>query len=102
MQPSLQGDSMKNGFGDMFGGMFGPVPKGDCRLGMNGLVAVNVNTGGTPDYKTYDVKTGKLTNCTEFSMELDGSFFLIPTMMPLRRDLRKMLKIMIELFVSIE
>ena len=80
MQPSLQGDSMKNGFGDMFGGMFGPVPKGDCRLGMNGLVAVNVNTGGTPDYKTYDVKTGKLTNCTEFSMELDGSFFLIPTM----------------------
>ena len=80
MQPLLQGDTMKNGFADMFGGMFGPVPKGDCRLGMNGLVAVNVNTGGTPHYKTYDVKTGKLTNCSEFSMELDGSFFLIPTM----------------------
>lgn len=71
---------MKNGFGDMFGGMFGPVPKGDCRLGLNGLVAVNVNTGGEARYKTYDVKTGKLTNCTEFSMEMDGSFFLIPTM----------------------
>ena len=71
---------MKNGFGDMFGGMFGPVPKGDCRLGLNGLVAVNVNTGGEPHYKTYDVKTGKLTNCSEFSMEMDGSFFLIPTM----------------------
>ena len=80
MQPLLQGDTMKNGFADMFGGMFGPVPKGDCRLGMNGLVAVNVNTGGTPHYKTYDVKTGKLTNCSEFSMEMDGSFFLIPTM----------------------
>ena len=70
---------MKFGFGEMLGGMFGPVPKGDCRLGLNGLIAVNVNTGGVPKYKTYDIKTGKLTNCSEFALEMDESFFLIPT-----------------------
>ena len=63
----------------MFGGMFGPVPKGDCRLGLNGLIAVNVNTGGVPKYKTYDIASGQLTNCSDFALELDGSFFLIPT-----------------------
>ena len=71
---------MNMGFGEMFGGLFGPVPKGDCRLGLNGLIAVNVNTGGTPRYKTYDVKSGRLTNCADFALEMDGSFFLIPTM----------------------
>ena len=70
---------MKFGFGEMLGGMFGPVPKGDCRLGLNGLIAVNVNTGGVPKYKTYDIKTGKLVNCSEFALEMDESFFLIPT-----------------------
>lgn len=70
---------MKTAFGDMFGGMFGPVPKGDCRLGLNGLIAVNVNTGGVPKYKTYDIASGQLTNCSDFALELDGSFFLIPT-----------------------
>lgn len=71
---------MRTGFGEMFGGAFGPVPKGDCRLGLNGLVAINVNTGGAPKYKTYDVKTGTLTNCSDFALEMDGSFFLIPAM----------------------
>ena len=71
---------MRFGFGDLFGGMFGPVPRGDCRLGLNGLIAVNVNTAGAPKYKTYDISTGKLTNCSEFALEMDGSFFLIPTM----------------------
>ena len=74
---------MKNGFGEMFsgmfGGMFGSVPKGDCRLGLNGLIAVNVNTGGAPKYKTYDIASGQLTNCSDFALELDGSFFVIPT-----------------------
>ena len=72
--------TMNFDFGGMFGGLFGPVPKGDCRLGLNGLIAVNVNTVGEPRYKTYDIKTGKLTNCSEFALALDGSFFLIPTM----------------------
>ena len=82
---------MTNGFGEMFsgmfGGMFGPVPRGDCRLGLNGLIAVNVNTGGAPKYKTYDVESGKLTNCSEFALEMDGSFFLIPTMKVARGDI---------------
>lgn len=48
--------NMNFGFGEVFGGLFGPVPKGDCRLGLNGLIAVNVNTGDTPRCKTYGVK----------------------------------------------
>ena len=47
---------MNFGFGEVFGGLSGPVSKGDCRLGLNGLIAVNVNTGDTPRCKTYDVK----------------------------------------------
>ena len=78
---------MKSDLGEMFGGMFGPVPKGDCRLGLNGLIAVNVNTGGVPRYKTYDVESGTLTNCSDFALEMDDSFFLIPTMSVKRGDI---------------
>ena len=80
-------NAMKSGLGEMFGGMFGPVPKGDCRLGLNGLIAVNVNTGGAPRYKTYDVESGTLTNCSDFALEMDGSFFLLPTMSVRRGDI---------------
>ena len=69
---------MINSFGNLFGKMMGPVPSGDIRLGMNGLPAINVNTGGTPQYKTYDYKTGTFTNCSEFAWDLDNSFFLVP------------------------
>ena len=43
-------------------GMFGKVGNGMCRLSMNGDIAVKTSTG----YKTYNVKTGKLTNCNNF------------------------------------
>ena len=69
---------MNNSFETLFGNLMGPVPAGDVRLGMNGLPAINVNTNGTPQYKTYDVETGTFTNCSEFVWNMEGSFFLIP------------------------
>lgn len=50
-----------NGIADgMFGNMFSRLGKGMCRLGVNGQMAVKTSNG----YKTYDVKTGRLTNVT--------------------------------------
>ena len=60
----------------MFNGMFGQIAPGKCRLSINGKIAVNV--GG--DYKTYDVKTGRLVNCSNFALDIgDDFFFVIPT-----------------------
>ena len=39
-------------FGNMFNGMFKPVAKGYCKMGMNGQVAVKTSTG----YKTFNIK----------------------------------------------
>ena len=57
-------------------GMFGKVGNGMCRLSMNGGIAVKTNNG----YKTYNVKTGKLTNCNNFVFDIgEEFFFVIPT-----------------------
>ncbi len=59
-----------------FNGMFGKLGAGMCRLTMNGRIAVKT-TGG---YKSYNVKTGKLTNCSNFVFNIgDDFFFIIPT-----------------------
>jgi hypothetical protein len=56
--------------------MFGKLGAGMCRLTMNGRIAVKT-TGG---YKSYNVKTGKLTNCSNFVFNIgDDFFFIIPT-----------------------
>lgn len=61
---------------NMFNGMFGKIGSGMCRLSMNGNIAVKTSGG----YKTYSVKTGKLTNCDNFAFDLgDDFFFVIPT-----------------------
>ena len=52
-------------------GMFGKVGSGMCRLSMNGGIAVKTSNG----YKTYNVKTGKLTNCS--NLILVKSFSLL-------------------------
>lgn len=62
-------------FGNMFNGMFKPVPNGNCKMGMNGQVAVKTSTG----YKTFNIKTKKLTNCTNFAFDVDGAFWIVPT-----------------------
>lgn len=59
-----------------FNGMFGKLAHGMCRLTMNGKVAVKTNSG----YKSYNVKSGKLTNCSNFVFDIgDDFFFIIPT-----------------------
>lgn len=62
-------------FGNMFNGMFKPVARGMCKIGMNGKVAVKTSTG----YKTFDVKTKRLTNTDSFAFDADGAFWVVPT-----------------------
>ena len=45
-------------FGNMFNGMFKPVARGYCKMGMNGQVAVKTTSG----YKTFNPKTQKKEN----------------------------------------
>lgn len=60
----------------MFNGMFGKVANGMCRLSMNGGIAVKTSDG----YKTYNVKTNKLTNCNNFVFDIgEDFFFVMPT-----------------------
>lgn len=57
-------------------GMFGKVGSGMCRLSMNGGIAVKTSSG----YKSYNIKTGKLTNCSNFVFDIgEEFFFVIPT-----------------------
>lgn len=61
---------------NMLNGMFGKVAPGMCRLSMNGGIAVKTNNG----YKTYNMKTGRLTNCDSFVFNIgEEFFFVIPT-----------------------
>lgn len=61
---------------NMFNGMFGKIASGMCRLSMSGKMAIKTSQG----YKTYDVKTGRLTNCDSFVFDIgEDFFFLIPT-----------------------
>ena len=63
--------------GNFLEGMFGKIGPNMCKLSMNGDIAIKTRTG----YKTFDVKTNKLTNCDNFvfSMGDMDCFFLIPT-----------------------
>ena len=61
---------------NMLNGMFGKVAHGMCRLSMNGGIAVKTSNG----YKTYNMKTGRLTNCDSFVFNIgEEFFFVIPT-----------------------
>ena len=62
---------------DFLNGMFGKIAPDMCKLTMNGDIAVKTNNG----YKSYDIKTGILTNCENFVFGMGGMdmFFLIPT-----------------------
>ena len=57
-------------------GMFGKVAPGMCRLSMSGGIAVKTSNG----YKSYNVKTGRLTNCDNFVFNIgEEFFFIVPT-----------------------
>lgn len=62
-------------FGNMFNGMFKPVANGCCKISMNGQIAIKTTSG----YKTFDPKTHKLINCSDFAFDMDGAFWLVPT-----------------------
>lgn len=67
---------MDFGMTSMFNGMFGKIAPGMCRMSMNGKMAIKTSQG----YKTYDVNSGKLTNCDRFVFDIgEDFFFLIPT-----------------------
>ena len=60
----------------MFNGVMGKIKPGCCRLGMNGRIAIKTTDG----YKTYDPKTGNVTNCSNFVLDVaDDLFMVIPT-----------------------
>lgn len=61
---------------NMFNGIFGKIAPGMCRLSMSGKVAIKTSNG----YKTYDVRTNRLTNCDNFAFDIgEDFFFIIPT-----------------------
>lgn len=61
---------------NVFNGMFGKVGSGMCRLSMNGEIAVKTSSG----YKSYNLKTNRLTNCSSFVFDIgEEFFFVIPT-----------------------
>lgn len=61
---------------NIFNGMFGKVAHGMCRLSMSGGIAVKTSNG----YKSYNTKTGRLTNCDSFVFNIgEEFFFVIPT-----------------------
>lgn len=60
----------------IFDGMFGKIEPGMCRLSMSGNIAVKTSTG----YKSYNMKTERLTNCDSFVFNIgEEFFFVIPT-----------------------
>ena len=60
----------------MFNGIFGKIAPGMCRLSMTGKIAIKTTNG----YKAYDYKTGRLTNCDNFALDIgEDFFFVIPT-----------------------
>ena len=61
---------------DFMNGKFGKVAPGMCRLSMSGGIAVKTSNG----YKSYNMKTGRLTNCNNFVFDIgEDFFFVIPT-----------------------
>ena len=60
----------------MFDGVVGRIEPGCCRLSLNGRIAVKTSDG----YKVYNPKTGSVTNCSNFVLDLmDDMFMLVPT-----------------------
>lgn len=63
--------------GNFLDKMFGKISSDCCKLSINGDIAIKTSSG----YKTYNIKTGKLTNCSNFVFNMGDMdcFFLIPT-----------------------
>lgn len=69
-------NKMTDTFGEAMKGKFGRIEDGCARLSMNGEIAIKTSGG----YKTYNPKTRRLTNCSNFVFDLGSEmFFVIPT-----------------------
>lgn len=72
-------------FDNMFNGICGRIKPGNCRLSYTGGVAVKTSDG---TYKTYNMKTGQLTNCDRFVFDVgDDMFMMVPTRKLKRGDI---------------
>ena len=60
-------------FENMFNGVMGKIKPGCCRLGVNGRIAIKTSDG----YKSYDPKSGNLTNCSNFVLDACDDFFMV-------------------------
>ena len=61
---------------NFFNGMFGKIAPGMCRYSIDGKIAIKTSGG----YKTYDVDTNSLVNCSDFAFDVgENFFFIIPT-----------------------
>lgn len=61
---------------NFFNGIMGPIAPGMCRMTPNGRIGIKTSNG----YKTFNVKTGRLTNCANFVFDMgEEMFFVIPT-----------------------
>lgn len=58
---------------NVFNGMMGRIEPGLCRMTPNGKIAIKTKNG----YKTYNVKTGRLTNCANFVFDIGEEFFFV-------------------------
>lgn len=61
--------------GKTFNGLFGKVANNQCRLAIDGNIAVKTSTG----YKTYNLANKRLTNVSDFSFDAGDFFFVMPT-----------------------
>ena len=56
--------------------MLAKIEGGKCKLTVKGAIAIWTPNG----YKTYNTKTGRLTNCDNFVLDVgDNFFFVVPT-----------------------
>ena len=83
LENKKENKTMAFDFGNMFNGMFKPVARGYCKMGMNGKVAIRTSSG----YKTFDINKNKLMNCDSFAFDMDGMFWVVPTFKVERGDI---------------
>jgi len=62
-------------FDNMFNGVMGKIKSGCCKLSMDGRIAIKTSDG----YKVYNSKTGNVTNCSNFVLDADDFFMVVPT-----------------------
>lgn len=71
-------------FTNMFDNIFTKIQKGQCKFSLNGDIAIKTSSG----YKTYNLKTNRLTNCSNFVFGgMDELFFAYPTTSVKRGDI---------------